>query len=329
MILILSLNTSLDRILVLDDFTLGAVNRVHQERWVSGGKGLNVLKMMNTLGIPAHAITAVGNLTGRIIHELLNHEGVGSLCSVVTIKDSSRICDVFVTPENGASTVVNSVGPQITRDELAVLADRIHDQSPDAEYLVLTGSLPPGTPPDFYARLVEQAQGEKVRTVVDATGTSLTLAVAKRPWLVKVNLAEFMEIALDLTTAYGVPLADNPQTWYGSIAPLCAALEKQGTNVVVTNGQEGAAAWTHDGYWTVASLPIRVRNAVGSGDAFLAGFVGEFAESQDYREALCCGAAAASSNAMNIFPEIEKREAIRDLARSVAVNVLVEVEKFL
>lgn len=327
MILILSLNTSLDRTLILDDLTLGAVNRVHDERWISGGKGLNVLKMMNTLGTRAHTITVVGSLTGRIIQDLMAQEGITDDCSLVTIEDSSRICDVFVIPEAGASTVVNSLGPHITEDELASVTNLVRNKTQDAEYMVLTGSLPPGTPPEFYASLIENTQATKAHTVVDATGQSLTLAIAKRPWLVKVNLAEFMEIASDLTTAYGIPLADDPRTWYGPISPLCAALEKQGTNVVVTNGQDGSAAWTHDGYWIVASLPVRVRNAVGSGDAFLAGFVGTFAESQDYREALRCGTAAASSNAMNTFPEIQSRDAVRNLARSVTVGELVGVRE--
>lgn len=326
MILILSMNTSLDRVLEVEQLTPGNVHRVMKEQWVGGGKALNVLKMLGSMNQSAKAVTVVGNVTGQTIRELLRGENVEDQSTFVSVDDYSRICDVLVDRETGQSTVVNSVGPQLTSEEVDRVTDALRRAFRDGpQYLVLTGSVPPGTPSDFYARIARDASAFGVRTVVDATRESLTATIRERPWLVKVNFGEFMDVVPELRADTGVTLAPASRRWYDPIHPLGAHLAANGTNLVVTHGHHGSAAWTTEGQWAVSAPAVALKNAVGSGDAYLAGFLAQYVESGDFVRALRWAAAAAGSNAQQILPKMGNLDEVHELSHRVQVQGLVEV----
>ncbi len=323
MVSILSLNTSLDRILVVPQFVPNTVHRVSDETWIGGGKALNVLAALKTLECSASAFVMVGNTTGATIQSLLKKKGMDRDCTFFAIEDYSRICDVIVQPDAGRATVINSQGPALSAQELDALEvafrHELAENRPD--YLVFTGSLPLNVPDAFYASLIGYARDLSIKSVVDATGTPLASALRKRPWLVKVNFGEFMSVAPTLAEELNIPLSRS-DIWYHAITALCLELVKRGSNVVVTNGPQGAAAWTSDGSWIAKAVPIEVRNAIGSGDAFLAGFLAGYMEERRFRSALAWGQSAASSNATRVLPEIDARESIANVARQAHIEEL-------
>lgn len=324
MISILSLNTSLDRILVVPQLIPNTVHRVTDEQWIGGGKALNVLTALQTLECVASAFVMVGGTTGITIRSLLQERGVDRDCTFFHIEDFSRICDVIVQPEAGKATVINSQGPKVSARELDKLdgsfRNELAQQTP--EYLVLTGSLPRNVPESFYAALIAYAHQLHIKTVVDATDLPLAKALRERPWLVKVNFAEFMSVAPMMANEWNVPLSDT-DVWYRAISSVCMGLVKRGTNVVITNGPKGAAAWTADGNWVAQAIEVDVKNAIGSGDAFLAGFLAGYMKENHFRPALAWGEGAASSNAAQILPQVGSLESIVELAQRAHIEDLL------
>lgn len=324
MISILSLNTSLDRILVVPQLVPNSVHRVSDEKWIGGGKALNVLTALNTLKCAASAFVMIGNTTGTTIQKLLQQRGIDRHCTFFQVQDYSRICDVIVQPEAGRATVINSQGPKVSAHELSELERTFRRELAEKrpEYLVLTGSLPRNVPDAFYASLIVYAHDLNIKTVVDATGGPLASAIGKRPWLVKVNFSEFMTVAPAIASELNMPLADS-NIWYRVISSLAIEMVKRGTNVVVTNGPKGAAAWTTDGNWIARAIAIDVKNAIGSGDAFLAGFLAGYREGKSFRSALAWGQSAASSNAAEVLPQVQPSEFIANVARGAHIEELL------
>lgn len=322
-VLIVSLNTSLDRILVMKDFRTGEVNRVEEEHWVGGGKALNLLRMMQIMGHTATAITAVGGATGTIIKQLLERDALDTHCVFYELSQSSRICDVLVDLDTHNFTVINSQGPHLTGVDINNITNKIYEHllsKPD--YLVLTGSLPLGTPDDFYGQLVQLGSQLHARVVVDATGDGLLRAIQANPWLVKVNLSEITTIIESLARTMNLSLPTDSGAWYDPIVPLGNALADRGVNIVITNGDQGSVAWTEDGRWVINALPINLQNTTGSGDAFLAGLLSNYVDTHDFYNALKWGTAAAANNAEHILPMVDNGEVVPKLSATVGVQPL-------
>ncbi len=111
-----------------------------------------------------------------------------------------------------------------------------------------------------------------------------------------------MEIAPSLEEKFQVLIARDEEIWYKRLHHLCTAMANSGINIIVTNGGHGSAAWSQEGSWFTESVPIQLKNAVGSEDAFLAGFISEFAETQNFSRALIWATACAASNARHKLP---------------------------
>lgn len=326
MILILSVNTSLDRVMGLDRLKVCDVNRARDELWVGGGKALNVLKGVVSLGHRAQAVVAVGGEIGKIIQHLLMEENLDEYCDYFEIRGESRICDVIVDPATGCSTVINSQGPAMSRVErdslLTMFLAKIHGPG---DYLLLTGSLPKGTPVTFYADLILKSRDMGGRCIVDASGEILHASLSASPWLVKVNFSEFMEITPQLERDFDTVVLRNESCWYKQVYSLCSAIAQKGTHIIVTNGNKGSAAWTREGSWVTGPAPVQVVNAVGSGDAFLAGFTANYIETHNFSRALLWATACAASNAQNKMPMIETQSVLVSLAsRVVQTELLAE-----
>ena len=185
-----------------------------------------------------------------------------------------------------------------------------------AHRLVLTGSLPPNTPPTWYADLVKVVRSMGVEAVLDAAGEALRWGALAGPWMIKVNRTEF----LSLVAAWpeGLELASSEDE---RIDELARSLVISGTCwVVVTNGPGDTQVWGQNGRWTVETPSVLAVNPTGSGDAFLAGLLVSDLRPQSMETALKRATAAAVSNALRIMPEVGSKGELEALAESVNVS---------
>ncbi len=315
-VLILSVNTSLDRVLDVRDLRLGEVNRAHREAWVGGGKALNVLRVLHALGNTSKAVVAVGGETGDAVRRLLLEEGLAGQCDFFSTRGASRICDVVLSAGQGRPTVINAEGPDLSESEVGRLSSYFLQQSRSkTDYIVLTGSLPPSVPGTFYADIIRETQAAGQRCMIDASGEALHQALGEAPWLVKINLEEFMGVAQKLEKRYTTRGNWGHSVWYRRIQPLCEAVACSGTRIIVTNGSAGSAAWTGDGAWLSTPPAVRAVNPIGSGDAFLAGLSAACTENQSFSRALVWATACATSNALHKMPQIGDISELRALAQ--------------
>jgi 1-phosphofructokinase family hexose kinase len=162
------------------------------------------------------------------------------------------------------------------------------------DFIILTGSLPPGCPQDTYARLMRVLP---VPCVLDAYGEALRVSLSASPFLVKPNLQELQEQA-------GRKLES-----LGEIRTAALDLIKEGArNVLVSMGGRGALLVNPSGALFSPGLRVPVSSTVGAGDAMTAGFVAGFAETGSFREALRCGTAAGAASVMTDGTQLIRRE---------------------
>ncbi|HZH31846.1 MAG TPA: hexose kinase [Pyrinomonadaceae bacterium] len=286
MILIVNLNLAVDHIVEVDELRAGEVQRSRGAKAVAGGKGVNVARVLKTLGEPSLLLGFLGGRAGDLIEAGLRAEQIASRCT--RVRAESRTCLIINDLKRRAQTVVNAPGAAVGREEWRDFEATYARELPRAEFVVITGSLPPSLPADSYARLIFQAGEAGARVLLDCAGEPLERALGARPFLVKINAVEASEL-LD------APIAD-----FSGAARATRTLRERGAlNAMITLGAAGAVLDFADARYKFAAPRVHALNSVGSGDAALAGLVAALRRGETASEAGAFAVAAGAANALH------------------------------
>jgi 1-phosphofructokinase family hexose kinase len=318
MIITVTLNAAIDKTLAVPSFRLGRRHRAVEQASMPGGKGVNVARALKSLGRPVIATGFAGGHTGARIVEQLTDEAI--LSDFVRIREESRTSTAVVDPTSGEQTEINERGPEVSEAEIELFVDKLLYLSKGAALCVFSGSLPRGVDPGLYARLVEELRRIGVTSVLDCEGEPLRLAVRAQPSVIAPNQNEAEELvghefADDEDRAAAMPqMADlGAREAIMTLADGCLALH--GDDADATRPRRLTRA-------TLESLePV---SSVGSGDAFLAGYVAcrydGLPDDECLRFGVACGAESTQHFGAGV---IDAREVDR-LAAEVELKVLDE-----
>ncbi|MEC0238168.1 PfkB family carbohydrate kinase, partial [Paenibacillus kribbensis] len=166
MITTVTLNAAVDKIYTVAGFGLNAVHRIEGGLTVPGGKGVNAARVIRTLGEPVRATGFVAGHTGRLLTDGLSAEGV-SVDFIEAAHGETRLAITVLDPSAHTQTELIESGPTIGPLELAALRRKITTLAADSAWVVFSGSLPPGCPPDLYAELCTLAKARGARVALD------------------------------------------------------------------------------------------------------------------------------------------------------------------
>jgi tagatose 6-phosphate kinase len=312
--LVVSLSPCLDEVFVVDELRAGSVLAGIDPVAHAGGKGSNVARGLRSLGKPVTLFTALGGATGERIAALLARDRIDTVA--VPAAGDSRRCVIVVERRCGRQTVLNGSAPPVPARSIARLLGRLERAlAGRPRAVVLTGSLPRECPADVSARIVAMAIRAGVPLLVDSSGAGLraALAGAQPPPILKVNRRELRSL-FDARPAD----AGREPSLRATLGAARRTRERFGVGeVVVTGGSEEAVA-VASGECLVARPPrVRPLNAVGSGDAFAAGFVA--APGAPLVERLSLALAAGSANAEDLEPCRLDRSRVSALRARVAI----------
>jgi 6-phosphofructokinase 2 len=169
--------------------------------------------------------------------------------------------------------------------------------------VVASGSLPPGVPDDFFARVARVARKLGARCVVDTSGEPLKHAVAEGVFLVKPNASELCQLV-------GRALRDEKEQ---SSAALELAQSKKSELVVISRGAAGALLATAEGTERFWAPSVHVKSRVGAGDSMLAGIVLGLLRGMIPSAAVRYGIAAGAAATMRSGTELCHREDVEHL----------------
>lgn len=303
MIYTVTLNPSIDYVIKLDHLNTGHVNRVNTENVYPGGKGINVSRILKTLGHDNVATGFISGFTGDFI--------TNSLCDLDVESDFIKLDNGFtrinVKIKSDEETEINGQGPHISEEKLNELFEKLSKLN-EEDVLVLAGSIPSTLDEDLYQRIMEKVKESKVKVVVDATKNLLLNVLKYNPFLIKPNNHELEEI-------FNVKLSSSED-----IVIYARKLKDMGAkNVLVSRGKDGALLLSEDDEVYVSNVPSGiVINSVGAGDSMVAGFISGYTNHNSYKEALKLGAASGSATAFS--SDLATRGFIDELIKEIKVE---------
>ncbi len=321
MILVVCLNPALDITHHVPTVNWSGVNRPRAVDVRPGGKGLNVARTLLALGADVLVLGLAGGVTGGAVRSGLAELAVPA--DLTPIAGETRRTFAVLDQARGTSALFNEPGPTVEVAEFQAFLDIYRRSVAGARAVVLSGSLPPGLPPDTYATLINEARAAGARTslpatssptihssntrlsghastgvpvVLDAHGDALRLGVAAGPAVVKPNLDELEDLAgRSLSLALS---RDGDGTGHPAVLEAAASLRDAGAAaVVVSLGPAGLRAVTGDGGWQAIPPAVEAVNPTGAGDAVVAGLTWGLVTGQPWpdrlRDAAALGTAAA------------------------------------
>ena len=258
----------------------------------AGGGGINVARVVRRLGTEVAAIYPVGGVTGELLQRLVDHEGVRSLSTAVA--EETREDFTVLERKNGNQYRFVLPGSLLAEAEWTACLGLLELMKPFPPYVVASGSLPPGVPDDFYARVARISKQHSSKVIVDTSGRALSAALGKGVYLIKPNLRELQE------------LADEPLTDRRARLAACRRLIDRGSAqvVVLTLGAEGALLVTSEDAYVGRGPDVQVVSTVGAGDSFVGGMVWRLVDGDIMTEAFRHGIAAGSAAVLNPGTEL-------------------------
>ncbi|HET7177706.1 MAG TPA: 1-phosphofructokinase family hexose kinase [Solirubrobacterales bacterium] len=286
MILTVTLNAAIDRTVAVPSFHLGHRHRAVESRTLAGGKGVNVARALSLLGRPVIATGFAGGPTGTRVQEQLRQEGV--LTDFTRIAGETRINLAVIDPTSGEQTEINERGPAVSPEEVERFAERLGYLARGAEICVLAGTLPPGAHEDLYARLVKELREREVTVVLDAEGESMRAGIRAGASVVTPNEREAEELV-------GQEFDDEGDLRHG-----LSELVRLGAGEAVITRPDGCVAAVGEGaerrFLSVRTETLEPVSTVGSGDAFVAGYVAARFDGREPGECLAYGVACGAES---------------------------------
>jgi 1-phosphofructokinase family hexose kinase len=306
MILTVTLNAAIDRTVTVPNFRLGQRHRAVERRTTAGGKGVNVARALKLLGRPVIATGLAGGPSGQRILEQLTEESV--LNDFTRIADESRTNLAVIDPTSGEQTEINDRGPGVSAEEVDRFVDKLVYLAQGATSCVLAGSVPPGVEPSAYERLVAALKELDVPVLLDTDGEPMRAGLRAGPAVVAPNLGEAEE-------AVGHEFNEPDDLLLG----LQSLIEMGASEAIITR-EAGCVAILGEPAgrrrFEAEIEPLEPVATVGSGDAFLAGYVGARYGGASPRECLAYGVACGAESTQHFGAgEIDRAEVERLLPR--------------
>ncbi|MBB2899772.1 1-phosphofructokinase [Kineococcus radiotolerans] len=311
-------NPSIDHTVELATLTRGEVHRALSGTVEAGGKGVNVARALARHDHRATAVLPSGGVDGDRLEVLLAPQRVDAVTVAIT---GTIRTNTTVVEADGTTTKLNEPGPRLSGPELDALLRVVTARlTVRPDWLVASGSLPPGAPSDLHARFVRAARAAGVRSAVDTSGPALAAAVDAGPDLVKPNQEELGELlGRELLTV-------------GDVVAAARELRTRGVGeVLVSLGGGGALLVTGDGVWWGGGEPLVPLSTVGAGDCTLAGYLHTGAPAaQRLSTAMAWGRAAvllpgssvpgptetlAAAPGVRVLPDPDPETLLKDLQR--------------
>ena len=313
MIITVTLNAAVDKTLAVPNFRIGRRHRSVEQTSMAGGKGVNVARALKTLGQPVIATGVAGGPTGTRIIEQLTEEAI--LNDFVRIREESRTSTAVIDDTTGEQTEINERGPTVSQAEIELFRDKLLYLAKGAGVCVFAGSLPRGVPDSLYAELVTELKQMGVTTVLDAEGEPMRLATRAEPTMVSPNELEAEELV-------GHEFSDDEDRLRG-----LHQMVELGSREAAMTLPSGCLALVGDAdserkLYRVTLEPRETRSTVGSGDAFLAGYVAARYTGSPAEECLRFGVACGAESTQHFGAGVLDPREVERLMADVQVEEL-------
>jgi 1-phosphofructokinase len=257
MIRTITLNPAVDKTIEINDFKIDTVNRVMSVRQDAGGKGINVSKIIKTLGGESKAFGILAGKNGQYIKDYLDSEGIEN--DFLFVKGETRTNLKVVDMLQHTNTDINEPGVDVTPEDIINLENKIFEGIDSQSIIVLSGSVPSSIPKNIYRKWIEESKKYGAKVILDADGELLQEGIKAGPYLVKPNIHELEKLM-------NIKIESVDEAVGAAKSLLKLGIEY----VVVSLGGEGAVYVRKDAVICAKGIKVNVRSTVGAGDSMVA-----------------------------------------------------------
>lgn len=273
-----------------------------------GGGGINVARVAHRLGGTVAAIYPMGGAIGKLLHRLVEREGIDSLVTPSHVETRENFTAYEETTGQQYRFVLP--GSALHRAEWEAVLDKLTTLPDKPKFVVASGSVPPGVPEDFFARVAHASNKLGAKCVIDTSGPALKAALEGGVDLIKPNLAELSDLV-------GTTLA-NDEACVKACRKLVA--DRGVKAVALTLGEQGAILVTATHAYRAQPLAIEPVSTVGAGDSFLGGMVAALAAGEPLSGAFRVAMAAGSAAVLSPGTELCREEDVQRLLPQVTIR---------
>jgi 6-phosphofructokinase 2 len=308
----LTMNPAIDRSTSVDRVAPEIKLRCAPPQRDPGGGGLNVSRVICRLGGESRALYPAGGETGTLLHYLLEAEGIHGE-PVATDSLTRENLTVF-EEATGQQYRFGMPGEPLDQPAQNAILDRLREDTTD--YVVASGSLPPGVPDDFYAEVARVTLARGARFVLDTSGAALKAAVndpqRDRPiYLLKPNMRELAQML-------GKGEIEDEETQVEAARHL---VETGRTEIVVVSlGAAGALLAATDRTTRIRAPVVPIRSKVGAGDSMVGAMVFSLARGDSIDKAVRYGIAAGAAAVSTPGTELCQADMVHELYEKIAVE---------
>ena len=284
MILIITLNTLLERRFSYEQVSLGNVSRNGITKISAGGKGINVSRQLKKFGIKSYNYFFSGGTNGKIYRDTLKNEGLDF--SFISTKSETRHAAVITSEKDKTVSSYFSQDPQISQNEVDEFKSKLDKMIQNCEIVIFSGSSPSTETDSIIPYGIELANKYDKVSICDTYGKHLQSCIDAAPTMIHNNLSE-------IKNSFGISLNDEK-----SIVDYLIGLYHKGIKrTYLTNGSNNFYASNFDYIYKIKPLEIQEFDATGSGDSFIAGLINCWINSDLFEDSLKFATAIAGLNA--------------------------------
>jgi 6-phosphofructokinase 2 len=304
----ITLSPAVDKSTVVDHVLPEHKLRCDAPKFEPGGGGINVSRAIKKLGGESVAIYTKGGPTGELLQKLLNEEKINQ--HPVPVKSWNRENFIVVESSTNCQFRFGMPGTEILEEEWKNLLNEVDKKAENIDYLVISGSTPPGIPSDFYRKVAKIAKEKNAKLVLDTSGEPLREAIKEGIYLLKPNIRELSElVGKELNTVPHQEEAALKIIDQGKIEVL-----------VVSMGASGAMLASKDGIFHVSAPSVAKKSTVGAGDSMVGGIVLSLSRGWNLADCLRYGVACGTAATMNPGTELCNLEDVETLFNWIKTN---------
>ncbi len=307
MILIITFNLAIDKVLYIDEFRPFSENRVKVLSSLPGGKGVNVARCLRSLNKTSTVAGFIGGFNGGFIKEGLIKEGIITL--LIEIENENRICNILLDG-SGKVTEIYEIGPEIKEEKVEKLISEILKREESFQYIIISGSIPLGVREDHILKILETFKDRKI--FLDIHGEILIKILERLEiFFLKVNENEFKRtFKIDLI---------NKNSLFEVFKNYKVFLP------VITLGEKGAIFLLNENVYKINSdFKVKIVNTVGAGDSFMGGFVYGIDEGMNLFDSLKYGISSSISNLSFYEGGRVNKEDLEEIFKKINITLMEE-----
>lgn len=309
MILVVNLNASVDKKYELNDLKKDTVMRARSVENTPGGKGIHVANVATILKENCKVTGFLGGKSGEFVEEKLDEYGIKQ--DFVKIQGETRECLAFIT-DDLVQTEILEPGPSVTINEQEEFLEKYISLVNDSEVIVASGSLPKNVPSTFYRNLIEIANSQEKKFLLDTSGEALKEGIKGKPYFIKPNKDEIENLTGRKINSIEDAIREIKN------------FQKEGIKfVVISLGKDGSIAGINDEFYRVTFPQVKAVNPVGSGDSYVSGIAIGLERGYDIKDILKFASACGTSNALEKETGVVSENAVKELFNKVEVKKIM------